>query len=171
MTISELGSLGEVVGAIGLIVTLVFLAMEMRLKRQSEDNKDLEQLQVRALELLLGAAENSELSKVLSKWNKLTGGIFLPLPPHVNHATLQDIFDEEELTTLNYYHLATAMNYEMILTKWERRSIPEKSMKVYDTYLENIALYLIALNSGMIPRRLRERYLTDHEQVNPQDRP
>ena len=44
MTISELGSLGEVVGAFGLIVTLVFLALEMRLKRQSEDNKDLEQL-------------------------------------------------------------------------------------------------------------------------------
>ena len=29
-------------------------------------------------------------------------------------------------------------------------------MKVYDTYLENIANYQIALNSGMIPRRLRE---------------
>ena len=119
MTISELGSLGEVVGAIGLIVMIVFPAIEMRLKRQSEDNKDLEQLQIRALELLLGAAENFELSKVLSKWNKLTVGIFLPLPPHVNYATLQDIFDEEELTALNYYHLATAMNYEMILTKWE----------------------------------------------------
>ena len=112
--------------------------------------------------LVNGAAENSELSKVLSKWNKLTGGIFLPLPLHVNHATLQDIFDEEELTALNYYHLATAMNYEMILTKWERGSVPEKSMKVYDTYLKNIANYLLALNSGMIPRRLRERYLTDH---------
>ena len=33
MTISELGSLGEVVGALGLIVTLVFLAVEMRLER------------------------------------------------------------------------------------------------------------------------------------------
>ena len=40
MTISELGSLGEVIGAFGLIVTIVFLAMEMRLKRQSEDNRD-----------------------------------------------------------------------------------------------------------------------------------
>ena len=58
MTISELGSLGEVVGAFGLIVTIVFLAMEMRLKRQSEDNRDLEQVQVRALELQLGAAES-----------------------------------------------------------------------------------------------------------------
>jgi len=81
MTISELGSLGEVVGAFGLIVTLVFLAMEMRLKRQAEDNRDLEQVQIRALEIQLGTAENPELSKVLSKWNKLSGGIFLPLPP------------------------------------------------------------------------------------------
>ena len=47
MTISELGSLGEVVGAFGLIVTLVFLAIEMSLKRQSEDNRDLEQVQIR----------------------------------------------------------------------------------------------------------------------------
>ena len=162
MTISELGSLGEVIGAFGLIVTIVFLAMEMRLKRQSEDNRDLEQVQVRALELQLGAAENPELSKILSKWNKLTGGIFLPLPPHVNHATLQDIFNEEELTTLNYYHFASAMNYELMLTKWERGAIPEASMKAYDALLEGTANYLVALDVGVIPRRLRERYLTNH---------
>ena len=162
MTISELGSLGEVVGALGLIVTLVFLAMEMRLKRQAEDNRDVEQVQIRAFEIQLGVAENPELSKVLSKWNRLTGGIWLPLPPHIDNAALQDIFDEEELTTLNYYHLASAMNYEMTLTKWERGAIPEKSMKAYDAVFESTANYLVALNSGMIPRRLRERYLTNN---------
>ena len=47
MTISELGSLGEVVGAFGLIVTLVFLAMEMRLKRKDESFRDIEQSQIR----------------------------------------------------------------------------------------------------------------------------
>ena len=41
MTIRELGSLGDVIGAFGLIVTIVFLAMEMRLKRQAEDKRDL----------------------------------------------------------------------------------------------------------------------------------
>ena len=162
MTISELGSLGEVVGALGLIVTLVFLAMEMRLKRQAEDNRDVEQVQIRAFEIQLGVAENPELSKVLSKWNKLTGGIWLPLPPHIDNAALQDILDKEELTTLNYYLLASAMNYEMTLTKWERGAIPEKSMKAYDAVFESTANYLVALNSGMIPRRLRERYLTNN---------
>ena len=162
MTISELGSLGEVVGALGLIVTLVFLAIEMRLMRQAEDNRDLEQVQIRAQEMQLGAAENPELSKVLSKWNKVTGGVWLPLPPHIDHAALQEIFDEEELTTLNYYHLAYAMNCEMALTKSERGATPEKSMNVYDAVFESTANYLLALNSGVIPRRLRERYLTNN---------
>ena len=56
MTISELGSLGEVVGAFGLIVTLVFLAMEMRLARQAEESRDLEQVQIRVQELNLAVA-------------------------------------------------------------------------------------------------------------------
>ena len=81
---------------------------------------------------------------------------------HIDHAALQDIFDEEELTTLNYYHLASAMNYEMALTKWERGAFPEQSMKAYDAVFKSTANYLLALNSGMIPRRLRERYLTSN---------
>ena len=89
MTISELGSLGEVIGAFGLIVTIVFLAMGMRLKRQSEDNRDLEQVQVRALELQLGAAENPELSKVLSKWNKLKAGVPLKMTIILNQSGIK----------------------------------------------------------------------------------
>ena len=47
MTISELGSLGEVVGAFGLIVTIVFLAMEMRMTREDGIYRDLEHLMIR----------------------------------------------------------------------------------------------------------------------------
>ena len=71
MTISELGSLGEVVGALGLIVTLVFLAVEMRLKRQAEDNRDLEQVQIRAQELNLAVATSPSLSAIMANWNEL----------------------------------------------------------------------------------------------------
>ena len=61
MTITELGSLGEVVGAFGLIVTLVFLAMEMRLTRQAEENRDLEQVQIRIQEFNLAVATSHSL--------------------------------------------------------------------------------------------------------------
>ena len=70
MTISELGSLGEVVGAIGLIVTLIFLAMEMRLKRQDESFRDIEQSQIRNQELNLAVATSPSLCAVMAKWNK-----------------------------------------------------------------------------------------------------
>tara|TARA_B100001093_G_C26459850_1_gene855954 strand:- start:47 stop:256 length:210 start_codon:yes stop_codon:yes gene_type:complete len=43
---------------------------------------------------------------------------FYRFPPHIDHAALQDIFDEEELTTLNDYHFASAMDYELMLAKW-----------------------------------------------------
>ena len=83
MTISELGSLGEVIGAFGLIVTIVFLAMEMKLKREDEKYRDLEQSIIRGQEINLLAAQSHELVKVLTKWNKLTGGILQPLPESV----------------------------------------------------------------------------------------
>ena len=53
MTISELGSLGEVVGAFGLIVTLVFLAMEMRMTGEDGIYRDLEHLIIRNQELCM----------------------------------------------------------------------------------------------------------------------
>ena len=65
MTISELGSLGEVVGAFGLIVTLVFLAMEMRLKRKDESFRDIEQSQIRSQELNLAVATSPSLCAVM----------------------------------------------------------------------------------------------------------
>ena len=68
MTISELGSLGEVVGAFGLIVTLVFLAMEMRLTRQAEESRDLEQVQIRVQELNLAVATSPSLSAIMANW-------------------------------------------------------------------------------------------------------
>jgi hypothetical protein len=88
MTISELGSLGEVIGAFGLIVTLVFLAMEMRLARQAEESRDLEQVQIRVQELNLAVATSPSLSAIMAKWNKLTGGHFQPLPHDVTESRI-----------------------------------------------------------------------------------
>ena len=88
MTISELGSLGEVIGAFGLILTLVFLAMEMRLARQAEESRDLEQVQIRVQELNLAVATSPSLSAIMAKWNKLTGGHFQPLPHDVTESRI-----------------------------------------------------------------------------------
>ena len=76
MTVSELGSLGEVVGAFGLIVTFVFLAMEMRMTREDGIYRDLEHLMIRSQELCMLVTQSPELADVITKFNNLTGGIF-----------------------------------------------------------------------------------------------
>ncbi len=135
MTISELGSLGEVIGALGLIVTLVFLAMEMRLKRQDESFRDIELSQIRNQELNLAVATSPSLCAVMAKWNKLTGGHFQPLPPEVSESTISDLFTEEERAALVFYFYANAMNMEMVLAKLNRGGITDTTIQHYDSTL------------------------------------
>jgi len=160
MTISELGSLGEAVGAFGLIVTIVFLAMEMRFKRQSEDNRDLEQVQIRVQELNLAAATSPSLSAIKAMLNKLTGGHFQPLPDSMTTERMKETFDERELTMLVHYWYAAALGNEIFLTKAERGTISDASMQVYDKALKETTRYLTVLGNVTIPRRISERYLT-----------
>ena len=166
MTISELGSLGEVVGAFGLIVTLVFLAMEMRLKRKDESFRDIEQSQIRSQELNLAVATSPSLCAVMAKWNKLTGGHFQPLPPEVSESTISDLFTEEERAALVFYFYANAMNFEMILAKFDRGSFPEANMRHYDSVVRESGRYLTVLGNLIMPRRLGERFSADLTGLN-----
>ena len=161
MTISELGSLGEIVGAFGLIVTLIFLAMEMKLKRLSEEHKDLEQVQIRIQEFNLAVATSPSLSAIMAKWNKLIGGHFTALPDDVTEATIIELFTEEERAALVNYFYGNAMNMEMILGKVERGTLSRGTLKYYDTGLRESARYLTVMGNLTIPGRLRKRYLTD----------
>ena len=161
MTISELGSLGEVIGALGLIVTLVFLAMEMRLKRQDESFRDIEQSQIRNQELNLAVATSPSLCAVMAKWNKLTGGHFQPLPPEVSESTISDLFTEVERAALVFYFYANAMNMEMVLAKLNRGGITDTTIQHYDSMLRQSAVYLTVLGNLTMPRRLGERFFAD----------
>ena len=161
MTISELGSLGEVIGALGLIVTLVFLAMEMRLKRQDESFRDIELSQIRNQELNLAVATSPSLCAVMAKWNELTGGHFQPLPPEVSESTISDLFTEEERAALVFYFYANAMNMEMVLAKLNRGGITDTTIQHYDSTLRQSAVYLTVLGNLTMPRRLGERFFAD----------
>ena len=161
MTISELGSLGEVIGALGLIVTLVFLAMEMRLKRQDESFRDIEQSQIRNQELNLAVATSPSLCAVMATWNKLTGGHLQPLPPEVSESTISDLFTEVERAALVFYFYANAMNMEMVLAKLNRGGITDTTTQHYNSMLSQSAVYLTVLGNLTMPRRLGERFFAD----------
>ncbi|MBH73993.1 MAG: hypothetical protein CMM57_10145 [Rhodospirillaceae bacterium] len=166
MTISELGSLGEVIGAVELIVTLVFLAMEMRLKRKDESFRDIEQSQIRSQEFNLAVATSPSLCAVMAKWHKLTGGHFQPLPPEVSESTISDLFTEEERAALVFYFYANAMNFTMILAKFDRGSFPEANMRHHDSVVKEPSRYFTVFGNLTSPRRLGERFSADLKGLN-----
>ena len=162
MTISELGSLGEVVGAFGLIVSLVFLAMEMRMKRQDEIYRDIEHVAIRTQEINMLVAQSPQLLDVMTKFNNLTGGHAQPLPDFMTAERMKELFDERELSMLTHYWYAAALGNEIFLTKAERGAISDASMRVYDKGLRVTTRYLTVLGKVAIPRRISERYLSNH---------
>lgn len=53
MTINELGSLGEIIGAIGLFLSIGFVAYELRLKRGYERSREYETLLLEVIKMNL----------------------------------------------------------------------------------------------------------------------
>ncbi|MAC68596.1 MAG: hypothetical protein CMP84_00015 [Gammaproteobacteria bacterium] len=166
MTISELGSLGEVIGAFGLIVTLVFLAMEMRLTRQAEESLDLEQVQIRIQEFNLAVATSPSLSAIMAKWNKLIDGHYQPLPDDITESSIIELFTEDERAALVNYFYGNAMNMEMILAKVARGTLSRETLRYYDTELRESARYLTVLGNMTIPPRLGRKYLSNSVKPN-----
>ena len=73
MTIIELGAIGELLGAIGVIATLIYLSMQIRQNTKSmEENRRLSlaqtyQMRADALQDMVVDAASSELSPIISK--------------------------------------------------------------------------------------------------------
>ena len=140
-------------------MTLVFLAMEMRMKREDESYRDPEKVQIRNHELQLSVATSPSLCSVMAKWNKLTGGHFQPLPSGVTEYSVAELLTKEKRAALVFYFYGSARNFEMILAKIDRGGILEASMRHYDSVLKESARYLTVLGNLTMPKRLGERYL------------
>ena len=91
----------------------------------------------------------------------MTGGHFQPLPSGVTEDSVAELFTEEERTALVFYFYGSAMNFEMILAKFDRGGIPEASLRHYDSVLRESARYLTVLGKLTMPKRLGERYLSN----------
>ena len=131
------------------------------MKREDESYRDLEKVQIRNQELQLSVATSPSLCSVMAKWNKLTGGHIQPLPCGATEDSVAENFTEEERTALVFYFYGSAMNFEMILAKFDRGGIPEASRRHYDSVLRKSARYLTALRNLTMPKRLGKRYLSN----------
>jgi hypothetical protein len=67
MTFEALGDLGDFVSGIGVVVTLVYLAVQVRGNTQALQSNTLQTLQSEANRMNLATASNPELARVLVK--------------------------------------------------------------------------------------------------------
>ena len=88
MSWTEIGAIGELIGAIGLFISILFVAYEMKLKRKDEQAREFESLNLKVIELNLVVAQSPSLSGALSKWWQQTDGMWGEIRAGINKETL-----------------------------------------------------------------------------------
>ena len=118
----EIGAIGELIGALGLFVSITFVAYEMKLKREDEKAREYESLTLKTIELNLAAAQSSSLSMALSKWWQYTDGMWGEVQGSFTKEEVDQVFSAEEKAALRHYWFSMMVWLNLALSKEERNS-------------------------------------------------
>ena len=129
MSWTEIGAIGELIGAIGLFVSILFVAYEMKLKRKDEQAREYESVNLKTIELNLVAAQSPSLSGALSKWWQQTDGMWGDVKEGMSESKIDELFDIEEKTVLRHYWFGMMMWLNLALSKEERNSFDSSHNK------------------------------------------
>jgi len=134
----EIGAIGELIGALGLFVSITFVAYEMKLKREDEKAREYESLILKTIELNLTVAQSPSLSGALSKWWQHTDGMWGEVQGSFTKAEIDQTFDAEEKAALGHYWFSMMVWLNLALSKEERNSFDSSQNKAS---LKNILEY------------------------------
>ena len=129
MSWTEIGAIGELIGAIGLFISILFVAYEMKLKRKDEQAREYESVNLKTIELNLVAAQSPSLSGALSKWWQQTDGMWGEVKEGLTEKGLDEIFTIEEKTALRHYWFSMMVWLNLALSKEERNSYDSNQNK------------------------------------------
>ena len=122
MSWTEIGAIGELIGAIGLFISILFVAYEMKLKRKDEQAREFESLNLKVIELNLVVAQSPSLSGALSKWWQQTDGMWGEVKEGMTKSIIDGLFSIEEKTALKHYWFSMMAWMNLALSKEERNS-------------------------------------------------
>lgn len=91
MTISELGSLGEFVSSIAVLVTLVYLAIQVRLARAESARSALVDRGKAVREVMAMVARDESLARGMMSATRTVGATYAPPLPELVDAGLSDL--------------------------------------------------------------------------------
>ena len=95
MTLEDIGNLGEAISSIGLLITIVFLIIEMRWSRRELLRQHRQQIFQSNLELELSLV-GSKTKELEERWSNATSGLAIPY----DRGAILTRFTSEELDIL-----------------------------------------------------------------------
>lgn len=91
MTISELGSLGELIGSVAVLVTLIYLAIQVRLVRSESARSALVDRGQAVREIMSMMVTDDTLARGMVNASQAVGGSYAPPLPKLLEAGLTDL--------------------------------------------------------------------------------
>ena len=148
MTIMELGAIGELLGAIGVIATLIYLSMQIRQNTKSmEESRRLSlaqtyQMRADALQDMVVAAASSELSPIISK---------LTQAGYPQHIDALETLSEEERGRFRLWHIAQQTHWDNMHFQYQQGFLDEEYYR--EAFTERVVRLAptwraLGLNSG-----------------------
>ena len=121
MTLEDIGNLGEAIGSLGLLITIVFLIMEMKWSRRESIRQQRQQLfqSNLALELSLMGRQVHELER---RWGEVTSDLKEPYDRNV----ISDAFSVEELDILRCRFLGVVWQANLVADQRHAGSYPDE---------------------------------------------
>ena len=157
MSWTEIGAIGELIGAIGLFISISFVAYEMKLKRGDEQAREYESVRLKAIELNFETAQSPMLSDTLSKWWQQTDGMWGEIKAEISKDTIDKLFQPEERTMMKHYWSSWALWLDLALAKEERDSFDSsKNQKGFNNIVEYARIFG-AIDNGNLDR-LSEKF-------------
>ena len=152
MSWTEIGAIGELIGAIGLFISISFVAYEMQLKRGDEQAREYESLRLKAIELNFATAQSPVLSDTLSKWWQQTDGMWGEIRAGINKETIDKLFQPEEKTMMKHYWQSWVLWLDLALAKEERHSFDSSNNRKGFSNIIEYARIFGAMDNGKLDR-------------------
>ncbi len=132
MTFEQLGNLGEFFGSIAVLITLIYLTIQVRYARMDSRAALLQHRNDSARDLWLCVASNERLARLMVKGQQTLGQ---PLQPGVRRLmdeaelTADEAFSASSLAMAQFFHRQTL--YRSDLTEDERRTLDAQLRRMF----------------------------------------
>ena len=149
MTLEDLANLGNAIGSLGIVITIGFLALEMRWTRMESKRQQRITLQQSVMDLELALMSNNA-HVALNKWEAFS----LESNDEMTKDQLREFFNDEELNIIEARLWHALAHLDMLLAKKKNGIVTEEEFHQTGDLMKNLvsplAIRMFGLERAML---------------------